>query len=124
MGELQPLPRRQLPTVSRLGFIGLLLMQFASNISIALLVAYAVLTLGADRRAPYAWVMHTDNRPALWVSYAAFSAEILALYFRTLGTLIDTSFFFASAGILVIGLASIAFKLAKRQQQNLEGAHP
>ena len=39
--------------------------------------------------------MQTRNRQALRISYAAFSAEILTLYFKTLGTLIDTSLFFA-----------------------------
>ena len=105
-----------------LGFTGLLLMQFARNVPLGTLAAYAIVTLLLVVAA-IGWALHTDNRPALWVTYAAFSAEILALYFRTLGTLINTSFFFASAGVLVIGLASIAFKLAQRQQHALEGAH-
>ncbi len=49
----------------------------------------------------------------LWVAYVGFSLELLLLYFRTLGTLLNTSLFFAVAGILVLGLALIAYRLGR-----------
>ena len=58
--------------------------------------------------------LRTDNRPVLWVSYAAFAIELVSIYFRTLGTLLNTSLFFLSAGLLVIALAWIAWQLHNR----------
>ena len=43
------------------------------------------------------WALATDNRGALWLAYAAFALEIFALYWRTLGTLLNTSLFFLVA---------------------------
>jgi uncharacterized membrane protein len=104
-----------------LGFIGLLMMQFAQPVSIAALIIYAFVIL-AIVLATIAWAMATDNRPALWIAYGTFCAEILFLYFRTLGTLMDTSLFFGFAGLIVIGLASAAFRLAKDAPAALQGA--
>lgn len=61
-----------------------------------------------------AYALKTDNRPVLWVSYAAFAIELVSIYFKTLGTLLNTSLFFLSAGLLVIGLAWAAWKLHQR----------
>lgn len=68
-------------------------------LSLAALVALIVLAL------------RSDNRPVLWLSYAAFSIELVSIYFKTLGTLLNTSLFFLSAGLLVIGLSWVAWKL-------------
>jgi uncharacterized membrane protein len=115
-----------------LGYIGLLSMQFTrwygwydgyNGIGTVNLILYAIVTL-AIVIATIAWAMRTDNRPALWISYAAFCAEILGLYFKTLGTLMNTSLFFGLAGVLIIALATAAFKLAKRDPHLIEGARP
>lgn len=60
------------------------------------------------------YALRADNRPVLWLSYTAFSIELVSIYFKTLGTLMNTSLFFLSAGLLVIGLSWIAWKLHNR----------
>ena len=60
-----------------------------------------------------AW--RTNNRGLLWIAYAAFSIEIVSLYFKTLGTLLSTSVFFLCAGLLVIALAACAWMLINRK---------
>jgi uncharacterized membrane protein len=52
----------------------------------------------------------------LWLGYIGFSVEVLALYFKTLGTLLGSALFFVSAGVLVIALAAIAYRLHARAQ--------
>ncbi|MEQ1613033.1 MAG: DUF2157 domain-containing protein [Hyphomicrobiaceae bacterium] len=103
-----------------LGFIGLMLLQFSRTIPLGRLSILAIATL-IIVIAVIAWAMHTRNQPALWISYAAFSAEILALYFKTLGTLIDTSLFFGLAGLLVIALSTAAVRLMKHNPALTEG---
>ena len=61
-----------------------------------------------------AWALRTDHRPVLAVAYAGFCIELVSIYFKTLGTLLNTSLFFLSAGLLVIGLSWIALKLHNR----------
>jgi uncharacterized membrane protein len=58
----------------------------------------------------------TDNRGLVWVAYAGISAELLGIYFKTFGTLLDTSVFFLIAGVLVIALAAVAYKLLRRPE--------
>ncbi len=106
-----------------LGFAGLLLGQFERMYPatpFGTLLGGAVLTLALVTATIY-WAMHTDNRSALMVGYAAFSAEILALYFKTFGTLLDTSLIFGIGGLLIIALASVAFRLMKHKP-HIEGA--
>lgn len=55
------------------------------------------------------------NRGALWLGYLGFSVEILGLYAKTVGSLLDTSLFFLVAGLLVAGLAAMAWRLHARQ---------
>ena len=106
-----------------LGFAGLLLGQFERMYpatSFGTLLSGAVITLALVIATIY-WAMRTDNRSALLVGYAAFSAEILALYFKTFGTLLDTSLIFGIGGLLIIALASVAFRLMKHKP-HIEGA--
>lgn len=56
----------------------------------------------------------TDNRGLMWVAYIALSMELLGIYFKTFGTLLDTSLFFLIAGVLVTGLAIVAYKVLRR----------
>lgn len=83
--------------------------------SVGRLLLLAVLTLAGLLAAMY-WALQTGNRGALWIGYAAFAAEIFALYWRTLGTLLDTSLFFLVAAILVSALAWAAYILHQRKQ--------
>jgi uncharacterized membrane protein len=101
-----------------LGFGSLLIAQFWRSTPFAGLLAAAILTLALIVAALY-WAMQTENRPALFVGYAAFSAEILALYFKTFGTLLNTSVIFGVGGLLIIALASLAFRLMKHKPQNV-----
>jgi uncharacterized membrane protein len=78
------------------------------------LLLFAVVTLIALLAAMY-WALHTDNRGALWIGYTAFALEIYALYWRTLGSLLDTSLFFLVAAILVSALAWVAYLLHQRK---------
>jgi uncharacterized membrane protein len=77
--------------------------------------AVIALTLAALMEA---W--RTSNRGLLWVAYAAFSAEIVSLYFKTLGTLLSTSVFFLCAGLLVIALSACAWLLINRRNYLVE----
>ncbi|MBX9587964.1 MAG: DUF2157 domain-containing protein [Hyphomonadaceae bacterium] len=82
--------------------------------SVGRLLLLAVLTLAGLLAAMY-WALQSGNRGALWIGYAAFAAEIFALYWRTLGTLLDTSLFFLVAAILVSVLAWVAYLLHQRK---------
>ena len=61
------------------------------------------------------WALHSDNRGALWIAYAAFALEVFSLYVETFGTLLDTSLFFLIAAVMVSLLAWAAYKLHRRQ---------
>ncbi|HZT48045.1 MAG TPA: DUF2157 domain-containing protein, partial [Hyphomicrobiaceae bacterium] len=78
------------------------------------LVLLAVLTLALLVGAML-WAMHTDNRPALWLAYAAFALEVFSLYLKTFGTLLDTSLFFLVAAVIVSLLAWAAYRLHRRR---------
>lgn len=109
-------------------FAGLFIAQFIDDYSFfdnqrtrsaGRLLLLAILTLAGLLAAMY-WALQTDNRGALWIGYAAFAAEIYALYWRTLGSLLDTSLFFLVAAILVSALAWLAYLL--HQRKLLKGA--
>ena len=82
--------------------------------SVDRLLLLAIVTLAGLLAAMY-WALQTDNRGALWIGYGAFAAEIYALYWRTLGTLLDTSLFFLVAALLVSALAWVAYLLHQRK---------
>ncbi|MEI9901684.1 MAG: hypothetical protein WDN31_18005 [Hyphomicrobium sp.] len=56
----------------------------------------------------------------LWLGYAGFSIEVLGIYFKTVGTLLGSSLFFLSAGVLVILLSVVAYRLHARVKPQLE----
>jgi uncharacterized membrane protein len=58
---------------------------------------------------------HSENKPVMWLAYIGFCVELVTLYFKTFGTLLNTSLFFLSAGALVTALAALAWHLHKRQ---------
>jgi uncharacterized membrane protein len=73
---------------------------------LGLAILSLVLLLGA-----MVWALNGDNRPALWLAYAAFALEIFTLYVRTFGTLLNTSLFFLVAALMVSALAWLAYRL-------------
>lgn len=93
-----------------IAFAGMLALQFVAQPSTVVLIILAAATLLALVGA-IGWAWKQDNRPALWIAYTAFSIEIFALYIKKLGSLMDTSAFFLTAGLLVSGLAFAALRL-------------
>jgi uncharacterized membrane protein len=92
---------------------GLWALQFIENPPLDVFILLAVLALGL-LVATIFWGMKAGNRGALWLSYIGFSVEILAIYGKTIGTLLNTSLFFLVAGLIVSGLAAIAYRLHQR----------
>ena len=95
-------------------FLGAYAWQFIYRQELFEIVLLAAITLAAILLAIYYAVGRGDNA-VLWLGYGGFSIELLALYFETLGTLLDTSLFFLIAGLIVSGLAWFAWKLHQAQ---------
>ena len=97
-------------------FAGLLGLQFAKDPDLqtfVILAAFALtLLIGL-----IAWGLSSHNRVALWLGYIGFSIEILSVYAKTAGTLLDTSVLFLVAAIIVAGLAFMAWRLHQRETQ-------
>jgi uncharacterized membrane protein len=69
------------------------------------------------------WIgLRSSSAAMLWLGYAGFSIEVLALYFKTVGTLLGSSLFFLSAGAIVVALAGAAYRLHARAQPGMEAA--
>lgn len=96
-------------------FAGLFALQFVEETKIAGLIAVAAITL-LFLLAAIAYGLWHAHRGALWLGYIGFSIEIFALYWKALGTLLDTSMFFLVAGLIVAALAFLATRLASRSQ--------
>ena len=95
-------------------FAGLVALQFVKvHIGTDLLIGYAGLTL-ALLVAAIVWGSRSGQRNVLWLAYAGFSIEILGLYFKTIGTLLGSSLFFLVAGLIVVALSAIAWRLHAR----------
>jgi uncharacterized membrane protein len=92
---------------------GLLALQFVEDQTLDVFILLAVLALALLVAAIY-WGMKSANRGALWLGYTGFSVEILAVYGKTMGTLLNTSLFFLVAGLIVSGLAAVAYRLHRR----------
>lgn len=95
---------------------GLFALQFIESPSWAKLAVYATAALSVSIGA-VVYGLTTEHRPILWIGYLAFSAEILWLYWTTIGSILGTSVFFLSAGLLVAILAFAAWWIAKRASQ-------
>lgn len=104
-----------------IAFAGLLALQFNERPELDVFILLAVLAIALSIAA-ISWGLHTDNRAALWFGYVAFSIEILSIYSKTIGTLLDTSLFFLVAGVIVAGLAALAYRIHARRASNAEGA--
>lgn len=108
------LARIVLGYAAAVAFAGLWVLQFIERTEAGELVVLGALSL-LLLLALIWYGSSTHNRGALWLGYLGFSIEILALYGKTVGTLLDTSLFFLVAGLLVAGLAAMAWRLHARQ---------
>lgn len=91
-------------------FAGLFALQFIEDPELDRFVLLAVLALILCVGAVF-WGFKAGNRGALWLGYVGFSFEILAIYFKTMLTLLNTSLFFLIAALIVAGLAAMAYRL-------------
>jgi uncharacterized membrane protein len=94
-------------------FAGLFALQFVETLALDYLILLAIITLALVLGG----IMHglrTNNVVLLWLGYVGFCIEVLALYFKTVGTLLGSSLFFISAGVIVIVLAAAAYRLHAR----------
>jgi uncharacterized membrane protein len=96
-----------------IAFAGLFALQFVETVTLDYLILLAVLTL-ALVLGGVGIGLRTNSPAMLWLGYAGFSVEVLALYFKTVGTLLGSSLFFLSAGAIVILLAAAAYRLHSR----------
>lgn len=100
---------------------GLWALQFFENPPLDVFTLLAVLALALLIAAIF-WGLKSGNRGALWLGYAGFSVEILAVYVETIGTLLNTSLFFLVAGLIVSALAAMAYRLHARGEAQAKGA--
>jgi uncharacterized membrane protein len=96
-------------------FAGLFALQFFETTALDHLILLAVFTLGLVLGA-IGLGLRSNNATMLWLGYTGFSIEVMALYFKTIGTLLGSSLFFLSAGIIVVLLAVAAYRLHSRGQ--------
>jgi uncharacterized membrane protein len=104
-----------------IAFAGLFALQFVETVALDHLILLAILAL-ALVLAGIGYGLRAGSATMLWLGYGGFSIEVLGLYFKTVGTLLGSSLFFLSAGVIVIGLAAIAYRLHARTHTGLEAA--
>ena len=80
-------------------------------VSIAVLISALALITGG---------LLSGSGTLIVVGYAVFGASILMLLWRTIGTLLNQSLFFLVAGVVLVGLAAGARKLASRSRPDIE----
>ncbi len=94
-------------------YAGMFAMQFIDDTNMPSITILALGSLILVLGALY-YGVHIDNRGLTRFAYLLFCIELLGLYFKTLGTLLDTALFFLIAGVIVIVLATIAGRLNRR----------
>lgn len=94
-------------------FAGLLALQFVRSPETGAFIALAAIALAVTLAAIW-WGLAAPDRLALWLGYTGFSIEILGIYVKTIGTLLGSSVFFLTAGLIVAGLAYLATRLHAR----------
>ena len=111
------------PALAGYGFLiayaALWALQFVERAATDEIILWGVVALALSIGA-VALALASRNKGLVWLGYAGFSAEILALYFKTVGTLLGSSLFFLTAGIVVLVLATLAWRLHARQDQAME----
>ena len=100
-----------------IAYAGLWALQFApgwwwhaDQESLGGLVLLAMLTLALLVAAIW-WGMKTGHRGVLWIAYSAFSIEVLSIYAKKFGSLLDTSLLYLVTGLIVAALAYMAYRL-------------
>jgi len=104
-----------------IAYAGLFALQFIKEPPLDTFILLAILSL-ALVLGGIALGLRLASPALLWLGYAGFSIEVLGIYFKTIGTLLNTSLFFLSAGVLVILLAVAAYRLHARVHPGLEAA--
>jgi uncharacterized membrane protein len=99
---------------------GLWALQFIEDPPLDVFTLIAILVLALVLASIF-WGLKAGNRGALWLGYIGFSVEILAIYIKTIGTLLNTSLFFLVAGLIVSALAAIAYRLHARGEIQAQG---
>lgn len=94
-------------------YAGLFALQFFEDQALGDFILLAIATLGLLLAAIW-WGLASGHRGVLWLGYLGFSAEILGIYAKKFGTLLDTSLFFLIAGLIVAALAVMALRLSNR----------
>jgi len=94
-------------------FAGLWALQFVRSPGTEAFIVLAAFALAVTLAAIW-WGLACPDRLTLWLGYAGFSIEILGIYTKTIGTLLGSSVFFLSAGLIVAGLAYLAYRLHAR----------
>jgi uncharacterized membrane protein len=102
-----------------IAFAGLFALQFIEEMPLDYFILLAILAL-ALVVGGIGLGLKMGSASLLWLGYAGFSIEVLGIYFKTVGTLLGSSLFFLSAGILVILLALIAYRLHARTHPSVE----
>lgn len=102
-----------------IAFAGFFALQFVEDPSLGMLIVWAVLALVLVLGG-IGIGLRTRSTAMLWLGYAGFSIEVLGLYFKTVGSLLGSSLFFLLAGVIVIVLAGIAYRLHARTQPGSE----
>ena len=115
--QLNGLPKRIAPAALCYGmiiaFMGLFSFTFLQRQPTGTMVLLAVVMLALLLGAVF-WGWRTQHRAVLWLGYAGFSAVALALYFKTIGTLLGNSLFFLITGLVVCALSWFAYRLHAR----------
>lgn len=96
-------------------FAAMIALQFFEKTTTAELILYAAITL-AGLLAAIGYGLANNHRGAIWLGYIGFSIEILSLYWKTVGSMLDTSVFFLVAGLIVALLSYMAWRLANRTE--------
>lgn len=96
-----------------IAFAGLFALQFIEDVSLDQFILLAIVTLALVLGA-IGIGLRSNSSGMLWLGYGGFSIEVLALYFKTVGTLLGSSLFFLSAGVIVVLLAVAAYRLHTR----------
>jgi len=61
-----------------------------------------------------------DNRLVTVLGYVTFGVELLYIYFRTFGTLLDTALFYLIAGVLLVAMGFVFARLERRSLEHQE----
>lgn len=91
-------------------YSGLFAQQFIERITTPSLVLLAVLTLALLLGA-IVHGMRESMKPVVWLGYVGFSVQVMAIYFKTVGTLLGSSVFYLVAGLIIFALAALARRL-------------